>query len=259
MIKLGNIYYYGQGAPQDYAEAISWYRKAADRQDAEAMNFLAHLYAIGRGVPEDCDKAREWLEKAAAAKSDLAKKYLESGLGGECQVTTGMLARLFAGDPCGSGDDPVKKAKTAYNAKDYGLAMRCYRQAAEKGDVQAMNMIADMYQSGRGAPCDFKEAMRWFRQAADKGNSHAMWRVGSMYALGEGVTEDDGERMRWWRKAADIGDSDLKYRIGAMYAMGFVVAKDCTVAREWLSRAAAAGDNAASDKLRTGFDGECEW
>ncbi|MGO9417290.1 MAG: SEL1-like repeat protein, partial [Syntrophobacteraceae bacterium] len=28
---LGAIYYDGKGAPQDYSEAIKWYRKAAER------------------------------------------------------------------------------------------------------------------------------------------------------------------------------------------------------------------------------------
>jgi TPR repeat protein len=28
---LGMVYYFGRGAPQDYAEAIKWYRKAANQ------------------------------------------------------------------------------------------------------------------------------------------------------------------------------------------------------------------------------------
>ena len=32
---LGNMYFHGRGVPQDYAEAVRWYRKAADQGDAE--------------------------------------------------------------------------------------------------------------------------------------------------------------------------------------------------------------------------------
>jgi len=32
---LGNMYYNGQGVPQDYKEAARWYRKAAEQGDAE--------------------------------------------------------------------------------------------------------------------------------------------------------------------------------------------------------------------------------
>jgi TPR repeat protein len=33
---LGSAYYYGQSVPRDYAEAMSWYRKAVDQGDAKA-------------------------------------------------------------------------------------------------------------------------------------------------------------------------------------------------------------------------------
>ena len=34
---LGNVYYKGEGAPQDYAEAATWYRLAADQGFAPAQ------------------------------------------------------------------------------------------------------------------------------------------------------------------------------------------------------------------------------
>ena len=34
---LGHMYERGQGAPQDYSEAVRWYRKAADQRYADAQ------------------------------------------------------------------------------------------------------------------------------------------------------------------------------------------------------------------------------
>ena len=34
--------------PQDYAEAVRWYRKAADQGDADAQSNLGGMYANGR-------------------------------------------------------------------------------------------------------------------------------------------------------------------------------------------------------------------
>ena len=37
--------------PEDYAQAVSWYRKAAQQGYAEAQYTLGWMYANGRGVP----------------------------------------------------------------------------------------------------------------------------------------------------------------------------------------------------------------
>ncbi len=50
---LGHMYSHGQGVPQDYAEALRWYRKAAEQGDANGQDGLASMYSHGRGVPQD--------------------------------------------------------------------------------------------------------------------------------------------------------------------------------------------------------------
>ena len=57
----------GQGVVQDYAQAVYWYRKAADQADATGLNNLGVMYMHGRGVPFDEAEAMRWFEKAAAA------------------------------------------------------------------------------------------------------------------------------------------------------------------------------------------------
>ncbi len=65
---------------EDYAEAVKWYRKAADQGNAEAQNNLAVMYANGQGVPQDYAEAVKWFRKAAGqgfprAQHDLAVMY----------------------------------------------------------------------------------------------------------------------------------------------------------------------------------------
>lgn len=62
---LGAIYRYGNGVPQDYRQAVSWYRKAAEQGSAEAQFNLGNLYRYGRGVSVDCEEAVSWYRKAA--------------------------------------------------------------------------------------------------------------------------------------------------------------------------------------------------
>ena len=55
----------GQGVPQNYAEAVKWYRKAADQGDARAQFNLGIMYAKGEGVPQDYVQAHKWVNLAA--------------------------------------------------------------------------------------------------------------------------------------------------------------------------------------------------
>ncbi len=62
---LGNVYYLGEGTPQDYAEAAKWYRLAAVQGNAAAQNNLGVMYDEGEGVPQDDREAVKWYRKAA--------------------------------------------------------------------------------------------------------------------------------------------------------------------------------------------------
>ena len=57
----------GRGVPQDYAEAVGWYRLAAERGYGRAQSRLGWLYANGFGVPVDFVQAHKWLDLATVA------------------------------------------------------------------------------------------------------------------------------------------------------------------------------------------------
>ena len=59
------MYHKGKGVPQDDAEAVKWYRKAAEQGNADAQNWLGWMYQNGKGVPPDDAEAVEWYRKAA--------------------------------------------------------------------------------------------------------------------------------------------------------------------------------------------------
>jgi TPR repeat protein len=51
--------------PQDYVEAVKWYRKAAEQGNAQAQDYLAIMYGQGKGVPQDYAEAIQWFKRAA--------------------------------------------------------------------------------------------------------------------------------------------------------------------------------------------------
>jgi TPR repeat protein len=64
---LGLLYENGRGVPQDYAAAVSWYRKAAEQGNAKAQFHLGLMYAKVQGVPPDPGIAHMWFNLAAAS------------------------------------------------------------------------------------------------------------------------------------------------------------------------------------------------
>ncbi len=51
--------------PQDDAEAVKWYRKAAEQGDADALCNLGLMHYHGRGVPQDFAETMKWYRLAA--------------------------------------------------------------------------------------------------------------------------------------------------------------------------------------------------
>ena len=163
---LGFAYGSGLGVPQDYTEAVRWYRMAAEKGDAGAQYSLGLMYANGAGVPEDDAEAVRWY-RMAAEKGDA-----------RAQTNLGLMYANGAGVP---EDDPE--------------AVRWYRMAAEKGNARAQYSLGLMYANGVGVIQSFARAYLWFNlaAAASQGNERALNvqdrdRVAARLSLADRVT-----------------------------------------------------------------------
>src|SRR5436190_18504277 len=105
MTHLGELSETGIAVPQDFANARSWYEKAANLGGAAAMNSLAKLL-LQDGNPS---AAANWFRKAA-----------QQGLAG-AMISLGHLSEAGLGVP-----------------QDYRTARDWYKKAAERGEPEAM-------------------------------------------------------------------------------------------------------------------------
>jgi TPR repeat protein len=184
---LASMYYRGTGVPQDFSEALRWYRKAADQGLAEAQVHIASMYRQGQGVRQSYAEALRWYREAAeqgnaAAESDLGSMY-RSGLGTQ---------------------------------QDYAEALRWQRKAADQGYANAECLLGLSYLLGQGVARHDTEAFYWMRKAAEHGLAPAQRGLGMMYYKGQGVPKDYGEAIRWYKKAADQGDSQAERFLDSM-------------------------------------------
>ena len=75
---IGEDYYYGMnGKKQDYAEAVRYYREAAEQGNAAAQNKLGFCYNHGNGVNQSYAEAVKWYRKAAKQGDAVAKGRLK--------------------------------------------------------------------------------------------------------------------------------------------------------------------------------------
>ena len=135
---LGVMYRDGQGMPQNYAEAMKWFRLAADQGLADAQYELARMYNKGQGVRPDYSEAVN-LYRLASAKGHA-----------DAQFALGML------------DFGATTKEPAHS----GL----FRVAAEKGHAKSHSMLGMMYYKGEGVPQDAALAYAWYAVASAGGD-----------------------------------------------------------------------------------------
>lgn len=145
----------------------------------------------------------------------------------------------------GQGSQSLAQGRRDMLVGHYRHAMRRFRQAAAKGNGEAMYTIGVLYGQGNGVPQDYAKAMTWCRKAAAKGNGEAMNAIGALYDHGDGVAQDYAKAMAWWRKAAAEGNDSAMFNIGTLYDRGDGVPQDEKKAVMWMRRAELAGGQAA--------------
>jgi TPR repeat protein len=176
LYELGRAY----AANQQLPEAISAYRKAADRGSTSAMVELGVLLATGAGVPKDPAQARKLFERAAEAGNPRG---------------AANLAALSEGGGAAS-DDPVR-------------ARASLSKAAET-NAEAQYQLGMMTAEGIGGPKDDVAARALFEKAAAQGHPGALERMGAFAQSGRGGPQDSSAAKAYYEKAAALGNEDAK-------------------------------------------------
>jgi len=94
-------------------------------------------------------------------------------------------------------------------------ALALFRRAADMGYASAQTAVGDAYaQCGFSCiPEDFKEAARWYQAAAEQGDEEALCMIVDMYQRGKGVKQNHSEAARLLRDAAARGNENAKHNL----------------------------------------------
>ena len=217
---LGLCYFSGEGVEKNLTEAIKWFKKAAEQGYAEAQYYLGFCYENGWGVEKNFSEAVKWYTKAA-----------EQGYA-EAQCNLGI---------CYENGIGVEK--------NYTEAVKWYKKAAKQGDAGAQCFLGFCYENGDGVEKNFTEAVKWFKKAAEQGYAEAQHLLGICYENGIGVAMDFDKAAKWYKKAAEQGHAEAQNDLGYCYADGDGVEKNYTEAVKWYRKAAEQGNAGAQNNL----------
>jgi len=154
-------------------------------------------------------------------------------LAGSGCASTGSPSPTPQAKTANSSASLFQSAASAFERKNYPVALKILTELAEQGDAKAQFNLGVMYDNGEGVPKDASQAVTWYRKAAEQGDAAAQFNLGVMYDNGEGVPKDASQAVTWYRKAAEQGHAKAQFNLGAMYANGEGVPKDYVQAAKW--------------------------
>ena len=221
---LGRMYHEGNGVSQDYAQAVRWFRMAAEQGHPRGQNNLGIAYINGDGVSVNLVNAESWIRRSAEQ-----------------------------GDANGLANMAFFYMNGIVVQQDHERGIYWLRRAADEGLARAKNNLGMMYLEGQGVPFDIERGLDWIEQAAQLGHIGAMYNLAINYKDGGGLgLPIDHQRMLYWlHRAAEEGEMEAQFQLGLVYS-GFHdtnIPIDYEEAARWLRKAAGQGEDMAIHNL----------
>ncbi len=138
----------GIGLKKDPAEAVKWFRQAAEMGHAGAQYALGIAYFQGLGVSKNTGESIKLFQQAANQ--------------GHTEAEFLLGASYFNG--VGVTKNEVESVK-------------CYRRAAANGHIESQYILGVAYHEGVGVGKDEDQAIDWYGKAADQGHSGAQTKL----------------------------------------------------------------------------------
>ena len=149
-------------------------------------------------------------------------------------ISVTLCAQMIAGKE-------FNDAAKAFGEKNYTEALRFFKIAANKGNVEAMYYVGIIYY-GVETLQNYTEAAKWYEMAAEKGNNKAMYYLGSMFFEGKGVSKDYDMALKWLKMSAENDNVDAAYYVGYLFYSGNGTSQNYSEAFKWYKTAAENGN-----------------
>lgn len=172
-------------AKEDFKAAMEHFKKARDLGDAEAFYFIAQCFELGKGTEMDVEKAIALYAEGAKQNDAKSKEKWLS----------------FASVQFALGEQ-------AFAQKQYQEAIACFELAAQKGDHNAKDKLAEAKMAvamDLWKQQNYGEAFKAFLEADKAGAKEAPLYLGECYEKGFGTDMDEKKAMAAYLKSSKNG------------------------------------------------------
>lgn len=258
--QMGSWYYNGENDfEQDYAQAVEWWKKSSERQNAQAMAGLAECYEKGNGIAKDSVQAVKMYDNAVSAGYSKLLEELENRANrGNTFCQMYMVHCYLEGKGVDQNEEKVMKYYTM--AADAGIkdaqyalgmlykeksdkqnAIKYFRAASKHGDALSMYWLGKLSMSISQTDQEKQEAFNSLQRAADAGYVDALYDVSQCYLNGEGTTASTSSAVSFLKKAAVRGHIEAAWQLAHAFTKGNGVDAQYEQALYWFSKAVAGG------------------
>lgn len=200
LYNLALTYERGVTGNADIPLAVTTYRAAAEKGNLGAIMRLAAIYEHGLDsqIAPDYKEALAWYERAAEG-------YVSAAV-----FKAGVMYLMGKG-----------------TAMDEAKGKQYLEKAAGLGNVDAMLMLAKIYQEGNGLTAkDMEHAVIWYQKAAERNNPLAANSLGFLYARDAKNHDEYVEAVKWYRKAVELNYPVAYFNLAYHYHYGLGVEKN---------------------------------
>lgn len=203
---LGKIYLEGDGVIQSDSEALKWFSLAGKMGNTTGLYWEGFMYENSRGLSSQSALNKE-SQAENKMKADQLYRDAASGLNGKSQANPEALFALAR----------IRDvARPTYDSEVFQLLERAH----ELGNLDAANMLGEMYAEGRvvgvSAEMSQRKAVELITEAAKKGHIGAQSNLGKLLVQGYGGNKSHSDAKIWLEKAVKKFDPE------AMFLLGFI-------------------------------------
>ena len=143
----------------------------------------------------------------------------------------------------------LENGNAAKERHDYKAAMDYYLKAANYGNGEAMDRIAELYNNGLGVPKDDSIAYQWYKKSAEAGFPEGMEDFAFACSYGFSGNKENGLALEWFKRAGNAGRFGAYVTAGDFYRDGTGTTVNYTEAKKYYELAAKHGVAVAFNQL----------
>lgn len=252
---VGVWYYTGKDSiKQDYKEALQWWARSAQQDNADAIGNMAMCYQLGHGSKKDSLLAvnlyKKAIKKGNAAiipqhetivkntgslfSSLLLLDCYSEGIGVKKDLAK-IAVYQEAAAKAGHLESQYNYALTLLNKKQADKAIHWFKSASDKGHVGATYYYGNLLFNGMGITQDKQKGIQYLSQAASKDFTMAYVRLAQICYEGDGVEKDYVKAFNFAKKGAFKNNASSKWLLAMCYIKGQGTDVDYYLGTQWLA------------------------